>query len=812
MTNRKTTRRALVMSLLSLLLCCAMLVGTTFAWFTDSVVSGKNTIVAGNLDIELDYATKIENGQVTEWTNAQGKADIFDPNALWEPGRVEVAYLRVTNAGTLALKYQLGINIASETAGKNVAGEEFKLSDHLVFQVVEMADAVTVYADREAAKLASNDTEKGLKDYNGSTTTLDPKDAANCVDYVALIIYMPESVGNEANYREVMPKIELGVNLYATQVEAEDDSFGTDYDKDAWDKALKVTSMDELNLALDTVEDGGLIVFGNDISDADGALLTNKNVTIDLNGNTFTVSEGASTSNRVFKITGNSNVVIKNGTLIADGTTDSGAYGTIRTEGAANVTLENLKLYNYRGGGLNVKAVTGTTVTINNCEIYSQYGGGVEASGGNIVLNNTKIEQQGVYSNGWYSVAMEINSSGTITVNSGEYSGSAIATDANAAAGNCVAFILSSGGTLTINGGTFNAVVAETAAASNFCGLIYADRAAIVNINGGTFNSNGAILDMRNNAGSQPNPVATLAGGTFSADPRVSGLYSSNLIKVADGHAATQNADGTWTVDREYTVVTPAAGATAADNGAALANAINTSATPYIQLGAGEYKMPSVSGNKEFTIVGTEDTVVDLTAGAYMDSAKVSFEGVTIKGSTGMANGNGSDYAALYTPNVTYTNCTFDGPFRIGRDGATFIGCTFTNLGNDYVWTYGNDCTFENCTFNTEGKALLIYSDGGNEVSKVTVKNCTFNSTKGGTAWAIANQNCAAIEIQNYGNGVDLVTSGNTFDSNFSGEWRIKSYHAAQPAVIINGTTYTTIAVDGKPMTIDADRNVTVTE
>jgi hypothetical protein len=195
--------------------------------------------------------------------------------------------------------------------------------------------------------------------------------------------------------------------------------------------------------------------------------------------------------------------------------------------------------------------------------------------------------------------------------------------------------------------------------------------------------------------------------------------------------------------------------------------------------------------------------------GAYMESANVTFEGVTIKGSTGKVNGNGSDYAAFYSQNVTYINCTFDGPFRIGRDGATFIGCTFTNLGNDYVWTYGNDCTFENCTFNTEGKAILVYNDGGNEVSKVTVKNCTFNSTKGGTAWAIANQNCAAIEIQNYGNGVDLVTSGNTFDSNFSGEWRIKSYHANRPAVNVNGTEYTSIAVDGKIMTKDASNNVT---
>lgn len=212
----------------------------------------------------------------------------------------------------------------------------------------------------------------------------------------------------------------------------------------------------------------------------------------------------------------------------------------------------------------------------------------------------------------------------------------------------------------------------------------------------------------------------------------------------------------------------------------------------FLKLGTGEYKMPSITGSKEVTIVGTKDTVIDNTMGAYMDNSKVSFEGVTIKGSTGKANGNGSDYAALYTRNVTYTNCTF------------------TNLGNDYVWTYGNDAPFENCVFNTDGKALLIYSDGGNEVSKVTVKNCTFNATKGAKAGAIANQNCAAVEIHNYGNGVNLTYSGNTYDSNFSGEWRIKTYETGKTRIFVNGAEYTTIAIDGKTMTIDNNKNVTI--
>jgi hypothetical protein len=107
---------------------------------------------------------------------------------------------------------------------------------------------------------------------------------------------------------------------------------------------------------------------------------------------------------------------------------------------------------------------------------------------------------------------------------------------------------MSSGGKLEINGGKFNGTVAEVADANNACGLICADTKAVVNINGGEFTSNGAILDMRNNTGKLPNPIATLKGGMFSADPRVSGLYASNLISVPEGYVVNENENGTWTV------------------------------------------------------------------------------------------------------------------------------------------------------------------------------------------------------------------------------------------------------------------------
>lgn len=248
---------------------------------------------------------------------------------------------------------------------------------------------------------------------------------------------------------------------------------------------------------------------------------------------------------------------------------------------------------------------------------------------------------------------------------------------------------------------------------------------------------------------------------------------------------------------------------------AQLTAAVNNGATDIVL--AGEFEMPSNGTTNAITFTSLNGTaIIDNTKGSYWENATLTFNNISFKTGTGMVNGNGADYAALYSKNVTYNSCTFTGPMRLGRDGAKFNACTFNGLGNDYVWTYGKSASFEGCTFNTEGKAILIYSDGPTvgtgAAPAVSVTNCTFNATQGAKAGAIANQNCAAVEIHNYGNGVTLTTSGNTVDEDFSGVWRIKTYENRFPdsKIFVNGTEYTTIALDGKTMTIDANRNVTV--
>ena len=230
MAKRHSTKRALAMSMLSLLLCVTMLVGTTYAWFTDSVSSVNNKIVSGSLDIELEYYDTAANS----WKNIADSTNLFS-DGLWEPGYTEVVYLRVSNKGNLALRYQLGVNVASEKPGINKAGEIFRLSDYIEFGVVETATE-TFYGERADARENVENPVVISKGYSKSSKLYPAGNPAGLSEeYVALVVYMPETVGNEANYKvgTSAPEIDLGINVIATQLVYENDTFGPDYDKNA---------------------------------------------------------------------------------------------------------------------------------------------------------------------------------------------------------------------------------------------------------------------------------------------------------------------------------------------------------------------------------------------------------------------------------------------------------------------------------------------------------------------------------------------------------------------------------------------------
>lgn len=229
------TKRALLTSVLALVLSLAMLAGSTFAWFTDTASTGVNRIVSGNLDVGLQYWGVGEDGQ-KKWLTAEDSKKLFDENALWEPGYTQIVYLKVKNDGNLALTYAMQITPVHETVGVNVDGEEFKLSDYIKFGWT----AFTVDGTGAPVALGREAAQTGVGDGAQLGTTLHRQAAeplaAGAEELVALVAWMPEDVGNEANYSTVQPTIELSLKVLATQAAVESDSFNNTYDAAAADK------------------------------------------------------------------------------------------------------------------------------------------------------------------------------------------------------------------------------------------------------------------------------------------------------------------------------------------------------------------------------------------------------------------------------------------------------------------------------------------------------------------------------------------------------------------------------------------------
>ena len=237
--NSKNTKRALVSSALAMLVCVALLIGTTFAWFTDTASTGVNKIQSGSLDVELEYST-----DMVEWQPAATSTKLFSDSTLWEPGVTEVVYLRVKNAGTLALKYTMGLNSQVGFAnGVNVNGDTYNVGDYLKMGTATVAEKLATREEAWAAVASSADKIKNLKPFVEGMPVLK---AGESTAPMALVIYMPTEVGNVANAGTKASYVyRLGVDVYATQAAVESDSIDNTYDEKAPTKFKAVSSSSE---------------------------------------------------------------------------------------------------------------------------------------------------------------------------------------------------------------------------------------------------------------------------------------------------------------------------------------------------------------------------------------------------------------------------------------------------------------------------------------------------------------------------------------------------------------------------------------
>ena len=338
MESSKSTKRALLTSALALLMCVTMLVGATFAWFTDTASTGVNKIQAGNLDIKVEYRTTADGN----WQLLDNATDLFGAaGTLFEPGHTRVVELRITNAGNLALKYKIGMNVVSETAGTNKGGNPYKLSDYLKvgttsIQQYNPTDQISSLMERlifqkgDFGMWTARDFANFELEYtsNGNAHALQP----GAAQILGIKVYMPETVGNEANAisTEKAAFINFGLNVVATQYTVESDSFGTQYDKDAPLDFEPVSTADELKAA---AANGKNVQLTQDVALTD-ALTFNNAVTIDLNGKTLT----SSLNSTGYSLVAKADATIVNGTYKGTGSARGiGAYGNLTMH---NVTVD----------------------------------------------------------------------------------------------------------------------------------------------------------------------------------------------------------------------------------------------------------------------------------------------------------------------------------------------------------------------------------------------------------------------------------------------------------------------------------------
>ena len=362
MNESTKTKKALRGSLFALFLCIVLLIGTTFAWFTDTASTGVNKIQSGRLDVDLEYATAWnEDGSVKTWESAEGQTLDFVKAAaapageaiLWEPGcTYELPQLRVVNNGNLALKYKIKIN--------GIQGDE-KLNEVIDWTI--------------------NDTDINLTEQHLT--------AGQAGDAFTIKGHMQETAGNEYQGLSIEG---ISITVVATQDTVENDSYGNQYDANA---TYPVSSQEELDSLLENAPEGTTIVIPKNTS------MTLTEGTTIKSGMTLS---GAGADKTILKPEAKNYEVTGNDVTIKDLTIDGTDVSSIDNNGVIKLTGNNAVLDGVKviGGGQNtyghsvrVDNSAGTVTAIKNSTVSGAFRG-LQAFtlNGTLLVENTTLAPQ----------------------------------------------------------------------------------------------------------------------------------------------------------------------------------------------------------------------------------------------------------------------------------------------------------------------------------------------------------------------------------------------------------------------------------
>ncbi len=711
MTNRVSTKRALVLSLLSMLLCVSMLIGSTYAWFTDTATTAVNKIQAGTLDVALEMST--DNGAT--WKNAEGKTLNFmtaDNRAeiLWEPGcTYALPLLRVVNKGNLSLKYEIVITGIDGDAELNKAIEW------------------TIPAEK-TGNLAA-----------GATS-----------DAIAISGHMKETAGNEYQGKSIDG---IAITVYATQYTGESDSNGNTYDENApivYPEGVTAESFGSnvaadgegnyfasFKTAMESVADKGALYFKADATvDFPTHLDVTKNVTIYANGANFS---GKDISIGTYAAPANAETTVniynaKNLVVWGQPVGDRADVWNVNFYDCVN---EGYNFLMYRGGET---AVAKLNLTMTNCRatgfgdsiVHATADGSVSIKNCLFISNcapiNIAHKQSGTLtvtvedstftacgkvdpSNDYFAPARFVNNSATGTLN--------VTLKNNTFAG-----------TVGTNGDILLGDYRVGKNSNPFTATIVTDQAVMVKSSvAPAYSYNGGTVDVKKadvKASQEAVKDAITAGngtielapnGTFTLDNGIAneGANSRNITFVGDGTA---------TVD----VVT---------------NAVSAEG------GKLNYQRGSTFTFENLTIQGGEGSFDGIVCDELV------YKNCTIKGKL-----------TLYGK-ATFINCVFENDmanqysiWTWGGTDVTFEGCTF-NTNGKAILLYGQateakptNLVVKNCTFNDRkngaaGKAAIEIGNDYNATYTLTVENATVNGfadgkNTGSKLWANKNSMDAA--------------------------------------------------------------------
>ena len=359
MTSSKTTKRALISSTLALLMCVAMLIGTTFAWFTDTASTGVNKIVSGNLKVDIISAKSDSHIEKLNFTKAAGAES---EALLWEPGcRYLTEGFRIANKGNLALKWKAEINKDNIVDGKAAptAKDGKSLLDVIDFYVVTKAADGT-----ETAVAIENFTGKLAANVGKSETY-----------YIKGV--MQTTAGND--YQDLTLD-GITITVYATQDTVENDSFNDQYDKDA---GYPVASAAEMKEAL---ANGGIVSVNKDIKtdnigdNVADRITISQPTTLNLDAKIISPDDMANNSKNFCALIVDADTTINAG---ENGGIDTGRNGgyALNVRKGANLTITGGSYY---GGGTAVQVQEGTLTITGGHFAVEAFG---EPYGYNFLLN-----------------------------------------------------------------------------------------------------------------------------------------------------------------------------------------------------------------------------------------------------------------------------------------------------------------------------------------------------------------------------------------------------------------------------------------